>query len=124
VTQLILGPHEGGLTVDQLRVAWELERDRVMDWALNGPDPRGKRAWAYWEFDLQEPQPEDVWHDGPVRLAELRLLTPRELATFQEEANEARLRIGTEAERHYWPKGTGSVCRDAVRLWQAIEAVR
>ena len=116
-----IGPQEGDLTVEELEVAWQVERDRLMRCPRAG---QGQCPWAFWRFEVGEEPPEDPWHDEPVRLAELVLVAAEELADFQERANVARLRIGTVAERHYWPKGSGSVCRDVAAVWEAIQAVR
>src|SRR5690242_21149238 len=80
---LLLGPIEDGLTIDQLRVAWSVERERLM----RGEHPPGKRPWAFYHFDLGDPMPASG-HDEAVRLAELGLLTDRELAAFGKRAIE------------------------------------
>jgi hypothetical protein len=92
ILDLILGPTEGELTVEQLELAWAAYGDDVMrGWSPGRP---GLRPWAFWEFDLREKQPEDE----PIRLAELGLLRENEIAAIAERANEARGRIGTSAE--------------------------
>jgi hypothetical protein len=122
VTELLLGPHQ--FTVEQLAIAWEVKRDRLMAQSR----PAGKRPWAFWYFDQGEESPEDAYwenrHDEAVRLAELGLLEEWELAEFKARADEARPRIGTDREQHYWPKGTSSACRDAVELWDAVQKAR
>jgi hypothetical protein len=66
---LLMGPTDapGKLTVDQLEVAWLMERDRVLD-EYRGPP--GTRPWAYWRFDLGEEKPAN-WGEEAIRLAEL-----------------------------------------------------
>jgi hypothetical protein len=65
--------------------------------------------------------------DETVRPAELGELTDEELAALPEDANEARLRIGTDAERIFggWRNtpGAGSMDAQAVELWERVEAV-
>jgi hypothetical protein len=104
---------------------------------------------CWWKFDMADEMPlgeskdegvytEEYWHglltrpprkDGDrfehggqaqaLRLAELGLLEPWELAHFEREADEARPRVGTDAEH----RGPGSFPdREAVRLWAALQA--
>jgi hypothetical protein len=100
VLDLTLGPTtESEHTLDQLRVMWEIERDRLMAGTCNGV---GQRPWAFWVFDVGEDPPREAGcrepDPEPIRLAELGLLTPEELAAIREDANVARTRIGTDAE--------------------------
>jgi hypothetical protein len=102
---------------DQLRVAWSIERERLLE---GFPDPvrPGLRPWAYWRFDLGEDEPPE--HDKRVvRLAELGLLSAGEVAAIRERADEAGLRIGTDRE-HYSPNSHPD--RKAVALWEAVQA--
>jgi hypothetical protein len=62
--------------------------------------------------------------DETLRLAQLGELTADELATLRERANEAKLRVGTDAERI---SGGGrehgvSLDQQAVELWKTVEA--
>jgi hypothetical protein len=66
--------------------------------------------------------------DETVRLAELGELTAEELAALGEEANEARLRVGTDDEQisgggRNTPRAV-SVDVRAVELWERVEAAR
>jgi hypothetical protein len=119
---LLLGPVDwpGEATVEDIELVWMLRRDEVMA----GPHGRGDgtRPWAWWAFEAGEERP-----DGdrePVRLAELGELTAEELAALREEANEARLRIGTESERISggWRKYGVSLDQQAVDLWETVES--
>jgi hypothetical protein len=129
---LMIGPTDapGELTVGQLEVAWEVERDRITD-GYNGPP--GTRPWAFWVFDLGEepPRPDDDDQGGSfaleaVRLAELGELTDDELAALREQANEAKLRIGTGSERISggWRKYGISMDQQDVDLWEAVCAAQ
>jgi hypothetical protein len=118
--ELLTGPVDGGLTVDQLKVAWEVERGWLMTDGGRGP---GRRPWAHWWFDLGEEIPRDFAAEA-VRLAELGLLRDDELAALRERATEARLRVGTAAER-ISALGTHMEQRpdrDAVALYEAVAA--
>lgn len=57
------------------------------------------RPWAYWRFDIGEEVPRGSDAEA-VRLAELGLLRENEITALAERANEARMRIDTDAE-HY-----------------------
>jgi hypothetical protein len=62
----------------------------------------------------------------PIRLAELGELTREELAALEEDANVARPRIGTDAERisggsRNTPSAV-SMDQQDVDLWQAVKA--
>jgi hypothetical protein len=66
------GPH-GEFTEEQLRIAWEVERDHLRGGLANRP-------WAYWKFELGEEPPRDSdlkfpWPEA-IRLAELGDLRP------------------------------------------------
>jgi hypothetical protein len=121
---LLMGPTDapGELTVDQLEVAWQIERDRLLS-EYRGPP--GTRPWAWWWFDLGEQQPHD-WAAEAVRLAELGELRDDELAALRERANEAKLRVGTPRERvsggslRYGGCAVVSVDRRAVELFEAV----
>jgi hypothetical protein len=116
---LMMGPTAGGLTVEQLEVAWEVHRDHML--ANHNPNP-GIRPWAYWKFDLGENKPPTRYQEA-LRLAELDLLREDELVALQERANEASLRVGTPAEHisafrlpnEYRPD------QEAVELWEAVQ---
>ena len=119
---LLMGPTDapGELTVDQLEVAWELERERML---REYRGPAGTRPWAFWWFNLGEEMPHD-WAAEAVRLAELGELRDDELAALRERANEAMLRIGTTRERVSGgglPHGV-SVDARAVELFEALTA--
>lgn len=121
---LIMGPTDGPneMTVDELAVAWEVERDRIMS-AYGGP--AGTRPWGFWQFDLGEPMPAGNGAEA-VRLAELGLLTVEEAAALQERANESRLRLGTDREQvSGGNRETGvSMDRRHVDVWEAVERAR
>jgi hypothetical protein len=109
---LIGGPTEGGLTEEQLKLAWEAYGGD--DLMLKRP---GARAWAYWKFEVGEEPPDDD-HE-PIRLAELGLLRDDEIAAIAERANEGRARIGTGAEHYGW--GGYYPDREAVELHEAVK---
>jgi hypothetical protein len=79
---------------------------------------RGRRRWAYWKFELGEDPPN--LEEKPIRLAELGLLRGDEVVAIAERAAEARLRIGTDAERH-GSGGRDRPDRRAVALHEAVE---
>jgi hypothetical protein len=119
----MMGPTVGfGPTVEDLAVAWELRGEDVMS---DYQGRAGTRPWAYWAFDLGEPKPSG-WDAEAVRLAELGLLEPDELAALRERANEARLRVGTPAERIAGGNRASGVSVDAaaVELWDRVLAVQ
>ena len=117
---LLMGPTDapGELTIDQLEVAWEIERERML---RDYRGPAGTRPWAYWWFDLGEEMPDD-WGAQAIRLAKLGELTDAELAALRERSIEAGLRVGTGRER---VSGGGlshgvSVDARAVELFEAV----
>jgi hypothetical protein len=110
---LLIGPIQGDPNEDELRLAWELLDAEVM-----GDPPPCTRPWAFWRFELGEDRPRSRAGEV-VRLAELGVLTPEELARLRERANEARLRIGTGRERI---SGDISVDAQAVELWERVSA--
>ena len=119
---LMMGPTAGGLTIAELEAAWELERDTLMDHARNSSTP-GRRPGAWWEFEAGEEMPRERGAEA-IRLAELGELRPDEVAALRERANEAKLRVGTAAERI---SALGTELeqrpdRDAVELYEAVEA--
>ncbi len=112
---LRLGPVDGELSVDELELAWSVQRERIMTLYAE-PAYAGARPWAYWAFDLEEEMPDGDLAEA-VRLAELGELRLDELAALKEQAVEAGLRVGTDAEHHgpdCWPD------RAAVSLWEAV----
>jgi hypothetical protein len=120
--ELMIGPVAGyGPTVDDLALAWELQGEEVMSDYHGAP---GTRPWAYWTFDLDQPQPSG-WDAEAVRLAILGLLEPGELAALRERANEARLRVGTDRERISGGNRESGVSVDAaaVEVWERVSAV-
>jgi hypothetical protein len=104
---LIMGPH-GRFTEDQLRIAWEVERDNFRKESRAHP---GRRYWGYWKFECGEDPPSEhdlqlPWPEA-IRLAELGDLHPDEIAALQERANESQLRINKgEWYEHISAKGT------------------
>lgn len=136
---LRMGPTEGdGLTDEDLRIGWEVYGEQIMQEGGHGV---GKRVWGWWAFEAREPMPRERYipsegghlgrtegfGDETVRLAELGELSREELAALQEDANEARLRVGTDAEHISggWRNTPGAVSMDAqaVELWERVEAV-
>jgi hypothetical protein len=133
---LLIGPTDapGEYTIEELELLWERHGPEIMA----GPHGRhgGTRPWAWWVFEAGEEQPSPVWDsetrqwegegDETVRLVELGELTDAELAALREQANEARLRMGTRAERISggWRDMAGAVLVDAeaVDLWERVEA--
>jgi hypothetical protein len=137
---LLMGPTKGEheYTLEELEVFWELYGDEI----LSGRQGRshGRRPWAWWQFEAREPMPRARWIPGEgshlgrmegvgdetVRLAELGELTAEELAALREEANEASMRIGTDAEHisRGWRNTPGAVSMDgrAVELWERVGA--
>jgi hypothetical protein len=126
-------PNRGRPTVEELELAWAARKDEIM--ATQRRD--GRRPWAWWAFELGEEQPQERWNpdggpggriegegDETVRLAELGELTADELAALSEEANEAKLRIGTDSERISggWRKYGVSLDQQTVDLWEAVES--
>lgn len=131
ILDLCMGPTDapGEYTAEELEALWLLYRDQIM----SGPQGRqsGRRPWGWWQFDAGEPQSawdgtEERYGDETVRLAQLGELTVEEVAALREEANEARLRIGTDAEHIAggWRTTPGAVSMDAcaVELWERVEA--
>jgi hypothetical protein len=121
----MVGPTEhDGFTDEDLEVGWRLHRERAMGRLLPGTRP-----WGWWQFAAREemPHPADPV-DGElraveaVRLAELGELTAEELAALREEANEAKLRIGSDAEHISggWRKHGVSLDAQAIELWEAV----
>ena len=53
ILNLLLAP-TGEYSEDQLRIAWEVERDRLMEHDRNNPATFATRPWAYWKFELGE----------------------------------------------------------------------
>jgi hypothetical protein len=118
-TELLIGPVEGRWpSHEDLALAWDLRAADVMRAA-----PDGTRPWACWEFDIGEPKPSNR-HAEAVRLAELRLLAPDELAALAEQANEAQLRVGTPHEQISGGNRETGISMDAqaVELWEAVDA--
>ncbi|HKH14520.1 MAG TPA: hypothetical protein VKA47_07685 [Solirubrobacterales bacterium] len=118
---LLIGPVEGdGLTDEEMEAGWEIYGDELMR------DYRGllgTRLWGWWRFVVGEEAPRGKFAE-PTRLAELGQLTDEEIAVIAERANEARTRIGTDAQRGTltaagWTGGD----LDDVELWGRIEEV-
>lgn len=121
--ELLIGPTKGfGPTVKDLALVWELRGDEIV---RDYEGPAGTRPWAYWAFDLGEAKPSG-WDAEAVRLAELGLLEPSELAALRERANEARLRVATGNERISGGNHKSGVSLDAaaVELWERVSAGR
>ena len=119
---LVMGPTAGELTVEELKAAWEVERDALMANCKSNPTP-GWRPWAWWAFDAGEEKPRERAAET-IRLAELGELEADEVVALRERANEAKLRVGTAAERI---SALGTELeqrpdRDAVELYEAVEA--
>jgi hypothetical protein len=130
ILNLLLAP-TGEYTEDQLRIAWEVERDRLMEHDRNNPATFATRPWAYRKFELGEEPPRDdremipfPWREA-IRLAELGDLQPNEVAALAERAAESKTRIdkgphyehisapGTDMER--WSD------RETVAAWEKVE---
>ena len=98
ILNLLLAP-TGEYSEDQLRIAWEVERDRLMEHDRNNPATFATRPWAYWKFELGEEPPRDDGEKIPypfreaIRLAELGDLQPDEVAALAERAAQAKTRI-------------------------------
>jgi hypothetical protein len=105
--------------METLRAVWAIDRDQLLRAGLVGTRP-----WALWAFDLGEERPRSR-HAEAVRLAELGVLAPDELAALEEAANEARMRVGTPRE-HISGSGSTAVSmdREAVELWDAVRGAR
>jgi hypothetical protein len=126
---LRIGPVEHDRFTDEdLRIGWECHGDQV----LEEHGLVGARPWGWWTFVAGEPAPrpdDEIRGDHraleAVRLAELGELTAAELAALREEANEARLRVGTDSERISggWRKYGISLDQRAVELWEALQSV-
>lgn len=84
---LIMGPGDG-LTDEQLAAAWRVEGPQLMESCRDNPNPAW-RCWAYWRFELGEPQPPDEVAEA-VRLAELGELRPDEIANLRRRAGGSR----------------------------------
>lgn len=103
----------GGPPIEELELAWDLYGDDLMaDCAAFPAALPGSRPWAYWRFELDEEKP-PVRRDQVIRLAQLGLLRSHELAALEEDANVAKMRIGTGAER-------SGVDGPTVKLWKAV----
>lgn len=125
----------------QRRAAWEERRDELMAAYLTEPVAPGRRPWAWWVYDagrdphvVEYPGPSwraddadayadelDRYKNEPTEfLAAHGHLTDREIAVIERDADEARPRIGTPAERI----GSGGIDRAdqrRVALWEAVE---
>jgi hypothetical protein len=122
---LIMGPH-GRFTEDQLRIAWEVERDNFRS---GSRAHLADRYWGYWKFELGEEPPSDgdlmlPWSQA-VRLAELGDLSAGEIAALRERANEARARI-QKGWHHERISALGTDCerwadREAVEGWRRVK---
>jgi hypothetical protein len=85
---LSLGPHDlcEPPTREQLQVAWEIERDNMMDHCRRNPN-KGWRPWAWWEFDAGEPKPEHEAQEA-LRLYELGELSADDVEAVKRRAIE------------------------------------
>lgn len=104
-----------GFTEQQLALAWQAYGEEILSDCAGIP---GVRPWAFWKYELNERRPEGSGAEA-VRIAELGLLRDDEIAAIAGRANEAKARIGTDAEYRgpsYWPD------RDAVELHEAVQA--
>jgi hypothetical protein len=115
ILALLIGPPLD-FTEAELALAWEVRREEMMLHNSMGRSSVGFRPWAYWKFDFGEDRPKD--DDTTIRLAELGLLREDELVRIAERANEAKMRIGTDAE-HYGPDNYRPD-RDAVELHERV----
>jgi hypothetical protein len=129
---LLIGPTEGdGLTDKDLELGWRYRAKQIME---DHRGPHGTRPWGWWVFEAGEDPPEPGEDDDltepraveAVRLAELGELTGEELAALGEQANEARLRVGTDSERISggWRQYGVSIDQRDVDLWEAVERAR
>lgn len=119
-----------GFSDEDLRVGWDVYGEALME----ERHPAGTRPWGWWAFVVGEPRPEPRWnqaarrledpHVETARLAELGELTPEDLAALREDANEAKLRVGTDSERISggWRKHGVSLDQQAVELWETVES--
>jgi hypothetical protein len=118
--------------------AWETYRDELMAEYLSRPGVAGHRPDAWWEYEAERDEyvtEEPDWNfDGPldeyaqehqtwemepvVWMAEHGHLTDEEIALIAKEANEARPRIGTDAERKARAEYPD---RRAVELHEAVQ---
>lgn len=86
ILDLMIGPTDapGELTVEQLEVAWAVERDGIMEDCRRNPTP-GWRPWGWWEFSMREPQPEGAAAEA-LRLLELGEMDTAEVAAVKRRA--------------------------------------
>lgn len=108
-------------TVEQLAGIWEVERDRPMR-KCEATDGGGARPWVWWWFDMARTSQTTI---GPRRCGGLSSASSRRRTwrALRERANEAALRIGTDAEliSGAW-RGYGvSLDEGAVAPWEAVE---
>jgi hypothetical protein len=129
-------------TDEERREAWEERREALMERYLTPPRRVGGRPQDWWDYvagrdeHLLEDPPLlgfkgtedehaaalDEYENEPIIwLAENGHLTAEEIADLAEEANEARPRIGTEAEE-IGSGGVDRADRRAVKLYEAVEA--
>jgi hypothetical protein len=126
---LLMGPH-GGFTEEQLRIAWDVERDSIMEHNRNNSATIANRPWGYWKFELGEEPPEHdeklhlPWPEA-IRLAELGELRPDEIAALAEKAAEAKARIA-KGWHHEHISALGTDCerwydRETARGWELLQ---
>jgi hypothetical protein len=136
---LQIGPTtEDDLSDEDMRVAWEHHRDRLM---AQGSKLPGSRPWGWWAFEAGRdehllPYPSrseeesaeerskalDAYAFEPVLwLAEHGHLRDDEIAALAEDANVARTRVNTPAE-HYGPSYFPD--RRAIELYERVSAIR
>jgi hypothetical protein len=117
----MIGPTDhDGVTDEELEIGWRIHGAELMGYHRIG----GTRPWGWWVFEAGENKPRGGPEVETVRLAERGAITDEELAALREQANEAKLRIGTPAERISGGNSeTGiSVDRQCVELFQRVEA--
>jgi hypothetical protein len=119
------------------RLAWEERKDELLEDCLRPPFV-GNRPRAWWEYEAGRPEhltPYPLEKEGSVEeradavdehhieplvfLASNGYLTDRELEAIKRDADEARPRIGTDAE-HIGSGGVDRGDQRAVKLYEAV----
>lgn len=134
----VYSPRPAFLSASERREAWELHREELI--AEVSKRRPGDRPEAWWQFEAGRPEhlteypldreagitieqhadAVDEYAIEPIRFVASRgELTLEELAALAERANEARLRVGTDAEQ-IGSGGVDKVDRRAVRLYEAV----
>jgi hypothetical protein len=127
---------------EERREAWEARREKLLQRYLDPPFTPGNRPWGWWAYVAERPQhlvalteildfkgteeeEAEAWDEYKIEPVEWMAahghLTPEEIAAITEKANEARPRIGTDAE-HIGSGGTDRADQRAVKLHEAVTA--